>query len=818
MNYRSTARKLAVGILLTATLGVGSLAHAQGLLPSSPSPATPSPSASPAASPSPAPATSPTAQPGSQAASSYQYPCASYSLSGYNFPQWVSGPLSGYHVGQDVGCWGSGGPLYAIAEGTVVYSAKTPDSYRWGNMVIIQHTNPDGSQLVSIYGHMSGDRRVAAGQTVTKGQLVGFVGASWTADNGNWGAHLHFGLRVGAYGAAIGTYSSNIKGYVGASEISSYINPEIYIRDRLGGPVGGPAPAPPPPVKTWAHENVAVEVNGDTNGKNAEYYVDFKLKNTGNVTWENSGDRPVRLGTINPRDRGSGFSAGMLGQGWVSPSRIYLMANTAPGQVGTFRGRFSNRQVPAGFYAERFAPLVEGQGWMADKGLVVGLNVPPPRYTAGYAGQGAYQNLSPTNTAGNVDSTYLLPGQRLNLKAYLKNTGDVPWNRNGPNPVRLGTSRPNDRGSGFATVGDGALGGENWLSPSRASELDGRLDGGTVTPTDTVNPGETAVFSFTITVPSAPGDYAEYFNVVAEGKTWMNDLGLYFRLRVLPPGFHYEYAGQANPAALPLGGSGAQTSVLLRNTGQEQWPVGGNVRLGTDRLRDRASGFKGSDWLGANRPSGIDANVINPGKPTIGPGEIAKFSFNLDNPSATDGAYPEHFRPVVEGSGWMPEDYGIYVPVNVQSPALGYQVSKQEFSKPAGNLKIGDELTATLAVRNVGSRPWATGGANPVRLGTSRPNDRGSGFAMLSGGDQWLNPTRASGIDGKVTSLATGASAPAAEIRQGETAIFNIPLKIPALNPGAYPEYFNLVAEGQGWFPDLGIYFPLNVTGLTGSL
>lgn len=724
--------------------------------------------------------------------------------------------MGGYHVGQDIGCGGGGHALYAIAEGVVVYSAKTPDSYRWGNLVMIQHTNADGSKLVSIYGHMSGDRRVAPGQVVGKGQLVGFVGAGWTAENGNWGAHLHFGLRGGAYAAAIGTYAPNIAGYVSAARIGEYINPEMYIRDRLSGPVGSPPPAPappPPPAQTWSHENVAVEGSGDTSSKNAQYFVDFKLRNTGNVTWVNSGDRPVRLGTINPHDRGSGFSAGMGGQGWINPSRINLMANTAPGQIGTFRARFNNQKVPTGFYNERFAPLVEGQGWMADKGLSVGLTVLPARHSAAYVGQGAYTDLNPSNTANPINASYLVPGQKINLKTFLKNTGDEAWTKGGPNPMRLGTNRANDRSSGFATTGDAAIGSENWLNAARASDLDGRLDGSTVTPVESINPGETGVFSFTITAPNAPGEYAEYFGGVIDGKQWLNDLGLFFKLRVLPPGHHYEYAGQTNPAAIAYGASGGQASVMIRNTGQSAWPVGGNVRLGTDRGRDRVSGFKANDWLGSSRPSAIDENVTAPGKTVVGAGETARFTFNVDNPSSVDGTYAEHLRPVVEGVTWMPEDYGMYVPVTVQSAPLSYQVEKQEFSRPSGNLRYGEELTARLSIRNIGAKPWAVGGTNPVRLGASRPYDRGSGFAVLSGTDSWEDPSRASRIDAKVSNLSTGTLASASEIRQGEVAYFNVPLKVPVVPVGAYPEYFNLVAEGISWFPDLGIYFPLNVGG-----
>jgi hypothetical protein len=252
---------------------------------------------------------------------------------------------------------------------------------------------------------------------------------------------------------------------------------------------------------------------------------------------------------------------------------------------------------------------------------------------------------------------------------------------------------------------------------------------------------------------------------------------------------------------------------MLRNTGQSSWPLNGSLRLGTDRTRDRASDFKANDWVNSSRPSAVDENVTVPGKDSVGPGETAKFSFSIENPATVDGSYTEYLRPVVEGVAWLPEDYGMYVPVTVQSTQLNYQMVKQDYSRQLGTLRYGEELTARLSIRNTGAKPWAVGGTNPVRLGATRPTDRGSGFAVLSGADAWESPSRASRIDARVASLSTGSLSSATEIRQGEVAYFNVPLKVPIIPTNVYNEYFNLVSEGISWFPDLGIYLPLNVGG-----
>jgi murein DD-endopeptidase MepM/ murein hydrolase activator NlpD len=105
---------------------------------------------------------------GAAVAGSYSLPCSPYGAPYYAFMQWVSG--WGYHTGEDV-CKGAGIPVYAAGDGVVVYSAKTPDSYRWGNLIMIEHTNPGGDKVVSLYGHLAANRAVGVGQGVGKGQL-----------------------------------------------------------------------------------------------------------------------------------------------------------------------------------------------------------------------------------------------------------------------------------------------------------------------------------------------------------------------------------------------------------------------------------------------------------------------------------------------------------------------------------------------------------------------------------------------------------------------------------------------------------------------
>lgn len=87
------------------------------------------------------------------------------------------------HTGVDMRA-GYGAPIAAAAAGEVVWAAWR-DGY--GNTVIIDH----GNQYATLYAHQSAVR-VAVGQSVQAGQIVGEVGATGLAT----GPHLHFEVRV----------------------------------------------------------------------------------------------------------------------------------------------------------------------------------------------------------------------------------------------------------------------------------------------------------------------------------------------------------------------------------------------------------------------------------------------------------------------------------------------------------------------------------------------------------------------------------------------------------------------------------------------
>lgn len=126
------------------------------------------------------------------------------------------------HLGIDFG-WNDGAycnqPIVAIEDGTVVgcadgYGNTYPNQRIYGNYVNISH----GGGWWSMYGHLLKGITVKNGQTVRKGQVIGYMGNSGYSN----GQHLHHELRRGANAKA---NSIDPIPYLYVEDRSIYVNP-----------------------------------------------------------------------------------------------------------------------------------------------------------------------------------------------------------------------------------------------------------------------------------------------------------------------------------------------------------------------------------------------------------------------------------------------------------------------------------------------------------------------------------------------------------------------------------------------------------------
>lgn len=375
------------------------------------------------------------------------------------------------------------------------------------------------------------------------------------------------------------------------------------------------------------------------------YSAEVKYYNKGTTNWY---PNEFYLGTSEPQDRISIFNEGA---GWTNSgsdkNRIAMSEGHADhGDVATFRFELkapSERPTHTTTYQECLKPVKDKgnpSGWFDDESKVC-FNIPVEGIDQTYRYQ--YVSQSPTSP----DYVTLLPGQSTTFELKVKNTGESTWSNQ---VVRLGTDRPVDRvpfytrGNGWRYAGDG-----NRVEMQEES----------------VASGENATFRFNLTLPEniSGGTYREYFRLVADHITWMQDYGIYWDIKVPSAQERYscewitqnraDFSG-SEPITL-YRGQKYGFSVTFKNNGLETW-TRDKVKLGTSRNKDRVSSFVGYTseygWISSNRIQMEQESVV--------PGQYATFSFDLKVPdNIVSGEYREYFQPVAEFITWM-QDYGVY--------------------------------------------------------------------------------------------------------------------------------------------------------------
>uniref|UniRef100_A0A7C4M0M1 Uncharacterized protein n=1 Tax=candidate division CPR3 bacterium TaxID=2268181 RepID=A0A7C4M0M1_UNCC3 len=115
----------------------------------------------------------------------------------------------------------------------------------------------------------------------------------------------------------------------------------------------------------------------------------------------------------------------------------------------------------------------------------------------------------------------LKPGEEVEVWIEIKNIGTATWFNNGDRVVRLGSgskygneNQQRDYNSEFANP--------DWYSANRPANI--------LHPE--VRPGWHTRFQFKIKAPANPGTYKAYFTPVVDGLAWMEDIGIYWEIKV----------------------------------------------------------------------------------------------------------------------------------------------------------------------------------------------------------------------------------------------------------------------------------------------
>jgi len=394
--------------------------------------------------------------------------------------------------------------------------------------------------------------------------------------------------------------------------------------------------------------------------------------------------------------------------------------------------------------------------------------------------QGLYNDPSNTNP---TNTSLMAPNTTYYAVVNVVNIGSSTWSNSGANPVDMGTSNPDDRMSAFCN--------NTWLSCNRPARL----------MQSSVGPGQSGTFEFTITTPSTYGTYDEYFNLVDEGVSWMDDIGMYWQFTIAPPVQRWQlgaeqlytdsgYTLPANPAALS-----PNTTYYVRvqalNIGNTTWSNSGSgaINLATAAPYNRNSAFCNTSWLTCDRPAALQ-------QATVSPGQFGTYLFTITTPS-TLGLYNERFNLVQEGVTYLP-DIGMYLPLNVTSPIALWQYDGQAtytdntMSTPIDTTQLdnGTRFYMVVYALNTGNTTWTNSGANPVDLGTSESQDRTSAFCDPT----WISCNRPARL--------TQAS-----VAPGQVGTFQFWMQSPdTANGTSYQEHFTPVVEGSMWMDDVGMY------------
>ncbi len=141
------------------------------------------------------------------------------------FGTYNTGKFVGFHTGVDVEVIPADlyadVPVYSFYDGVV---RKVEWASGYGGVVTIEH-DLGQINLIGLYGHLRPkDIAVKAGDRVTSGAVIGYLGNGYTAETDGERKHLHFGL----YKSSV----VDIRGYVSdKKELNAWLDPTRLMRD-----------------------------------------------------------------------------------------------------------------------------------------------------------------------------------------------------------------------------------------------------------------------------------------------------------------------------------------------------------------------------------------------------------------------------------------------------------------------------------------------------------------------------------------------------------------------------------------------------------
>jgi SpoIID/LytB domain protein len=258
---------------------------------------------------------------------------------------------------------------------------------------------------------------------------------------------------------------------------------------------------------------------------------------------------------------------------------------------------------------------------------------------------------------------------------------------------------------------------------------------------------------------------------------------------------------------VPRTGS-ATVRLLVRNTGNVSWPVGGAVRLGTSGPRNRATLSGGTGWTSATRTASLRAVSGYPTATAVAPGRTAVFDVRINGNGKPAGTTIEQLEPVWDGHSWIS---GSVIRLTVIRVDSAVSRVAERVSSPTTPVTVrntpGNGFYMYLRLRNVGRDSWVLGGSDVA--GTAAPQGRVDVFRTPT----WTSPSSARRLSANLTR-------PGMPVRPGDVGEWVVPLSPLREAGGTYGEYFRLLdtATGTYYGPVMGMDVTVKPAVFAGQL
>ncbi|GLC29704.1 NBR1-Ig-like domain-containing protein [Clostridium omnivorum] len=440
----------------------------------------------------------------------------------------------------------------------------------------------------------------------------------------------------------------------------------------------------------------------DTMEPGKQYSVNIVVKNTGSNTW--TALNKYRLGAVGESDP------------FYSSTRIYLDStdSIAPGASKTFALTMT---APAseGTYTSDWQMVQDGVAWFGPKlAKTVTVKKAP---------------VLPNNAeiVSNTIPDTMEPGKQYSVNIVVKNTGSNTWTA--LNKYRLGAAGESDP----------------FYSSTRIY-----LDS-----TDSIAPGASKTFAFTMTAPASEGTYTSDWQMVQDGVAWFGSkLAKTVTVKkapVLPN--NAEIVSNTIPDTMEPGKQYSVT-IVVKNTGSNTWSALNKHRLGA---------------VGESDPFYSSTRIYLDSTDSIAPGASKTFALTMTAP-ASEGTYASDWQMVQDGVAWFGSKLAKTVTVK-KAPVLPNNAEIVSNTIP-DTMEPGKQYSVTVVVKNTGSNTWSA--LNKYRLGAIGDTDPFYSFNRIS-----MDST---------DSIVPGASK-----------TFTLTMTAPA-SEGTYTSDWQMVQDGVAWF------------------